>query len=106
MASSRLKLLLRALEPYGAEKIYLFGSRARGEADALSDIDLVLIKHTRARFFNRLREVQRLLPPDIGAVDVLVYTPAEFAAMLADGNAFAEMLVEEGKLIHGDEAHQ
>jgi hypothetical protein len=50
--------------------------------------------------------VQRLLPPDIGAVDVLVYTPTEFAAMLADGNAFAEMLVEEGKLIHGDESHQ
>jgi len=51
MASSRVKLLLKAIEPYGAEKIYLFGSRARGEADALSDIDLVLIKRTRARFF-------------------------------------------------------
>jgi len=105
MKSSRISMVLRALAPYQAEKIYLFGSHARGEADALSDIDLVLIKRTRARFFNRLRQVQRLLPENIGPVDVLVYTPGEFATMLADGNAFAEMLMEEGRLIHGDETH-
>lgn len=102
---SRIDRLIAALAPYRAKRIYLFGSWARGEADELSDVDLVLIKPTRARFFDRLREVQRLLPPAMGAVDVLVYTPQEFDTMLAEGNAFAHMLVEEGRLIHGSEAH-
>ena len=101
MKTPRIEMLLRALEPYRAEKIYLFGSWARDEADDLSDIDLVLIKRTKTRFFNRLRQVRRIMPPELGAVDVLVYTPEEFDAMLTDGNAFAHMLVEEGRLIHG-----
>lgn len=64
---------------YGPERIYLFGSWARGEADELSDIDLVVIKPTSTPFLERLREVARLLPSQIGAVDVFVYTPEEFA---------------------------
>ena len=50
----------------------MFGSVARGEADELSDIDLVIIKETDRPFLDRLREVARLLPADIGGVDILV----------------------------------
>jgi hypothetical protein len=39
-----------------------------------------------------------------GGVDILVYAPEEFAAMREQGNAFAEMVVEEGRLIYGREA--
>lgn len=92
--------VLDALRPYGAERVYLFGSWARGEQDELSDIDLVVIKATAAPFFERLREVGRLVPADLGGVDVLVYSPEEFAEMLARGNAFAEMVVEEGRLVY------
>jgi predicted nucleotidyltransferase len=42
------------------ERIYLFGSPARGEADDLSDVDLVIIKQTTEPFWDRLREVTRL----------------------------------------------
>lgn len=45
----------------------------------------------------------KFLPADLRAVDVLVDTPKEFVAMLADGNAFAEMIVEEGRLIYGEQ---
>ena len=86
---------------YGPERVYLFGSWASGEADDLSDLDVVVIKRTSAPFFDRLRDVLDILPPGPTGVDVLVYTPEEFAAMLRDGNAFAEMIVEEGKLIYG-----
>ncbi len=90
-----------ALLSYGAERIYLFGSLARGEADELSDVDLVIIKKTDRSFWDRLREVLRLLPADLErGVDVLVYTPNEFSEMLARGNAFAEMIAEEGRLIY------
>jgi len=37
-------------------------------------------------------------------VDLLVYTPEEFAAMRRAGNAFAEMIVEEGCLLYGRHA--
>ncbi len=42
----------------------------------------------------------------MGAIDILVYTPAEFEAMQQEGNAFAEMVVEEGRLIYGEPAHR
>lgn len=42
------------------ERIILFGSLARGKAQPGSDIDLVVIKRIRKRFFDRLREVALL----------------------------------------------
>lgn len=97
----RLKSLIEALHAYQAESVYVFGSAAKGEADELSDLDVVVIKQTSAPFFERMLEIARLLPAEVGAVDLLVYTPEEFAAMRRDGNAFTEMVAEEGRLIYG-----
>ncbi|MFP3869978.1 MAG: nucleotidyltransferase domain-containing protein [Syntrophobacteria bacterium] len=99
--SPKIEQLIEALLPYEPERIYVFGSWAYGEADDLSDLDLVVIKRTGSPFLNRLRQVGRLLPPHLGGVDILVYTPEEFAAMQKEGNAFVEMIVEEGRLIYG-----
>src|SRR3990167_7213635 len=101
-ASDRIRRIVEALGTYQPDRIYLFGSWARGEEDDLSDVDVVVVKSTPLPFFDRLREVLRLLPAALGAVDVLVYTPEEFAAMQREGNAFAEMIVEEGRLIYGN----
>ncbi len=74
---------------------------ARGEADELSDVDLVIIKRTTEPFWDRLRAAARLFSGTIGrGADILVYTPEEFSDMLARGNAFAEMIVEEARLIY------
>jgi predicted nucleotidyltransferase len=99
-----LPRILDALRDYDAERIYLFGSVARGEADDLSDVDLVIIKRTTQPWLDRLREVARLLPTDVGGVDALVYTPEEFARMLDEGNAFAEMIAEEGRVLYERQA--
>lgn len=96
----KIRQVLKALLPYQPERIFLFGSWARGEEDELSDLDLVVIKQTEAPFWDRLREVASLLPPDIGGVDILVYTPDEFGTMQREGNAFAEMISEEARLIY------
>jgi predicted nucleotidyltransferase len=96
----KVRRLIKSLLPYDPERLYLFGSWARGEEDDLSDLDVVIIKETEVSFFDRLREVASLVPPDIGGLDILVYTPAEFAAMRQSGNAFAEMIAEEARLIY------
>jgi len=63
-------------------------------------MDVVIIKRTPLPFLERIREVLSLLPQDLGAIDVLVYTPEEWARMKETGNAFVEMVMEEGKLIY------
>lgn len=96
----KIRNIIQALQAYDPESIYLFGSWASGEHDDMSDVDLVVIKSTDRAFFDRLREVGRLLPAEVGGVDVLVYTPQEFEVMRKEGNAFAEMVAEEGRLIY------
>ena len=98
---ARLVRLLEGLRGCGAERIYLFGSAARGEADELSDLDVVVILPSALPFFERLRQLARLIPPEAGGVDLLAYTPDEFQAMQRDGNAFAEMVQAEGQLVYG-----
>ncbi len=101
---SQTHQVVEALQAYQPERVYVFGAWARGEQDELSDLDLVIIKQTPEPFFERLQKVAKLLPPGIGSVDILVYTPEEFAAMRQDGNAFAEMIEEEAKLIYARQA--
>ncbi len=101
----KIRLLMNSLLPYQPERlVLLFGSWACGEEDELSDIDLVVIKETSTPFLERLREVARLLPAEVGGIDLLVYTPDEFGAMKREGNAFAEMISEEGLLIYDQQA--
>ncbi len=99
--SNRIRKVVDALRSYQPERIYLFCSWASREEDELSDLDMVVIKPTAAPFFDRIREVLGLLPSGMGGVDVLVYTPEEFEAMQREGNAFAELVAEEGLLIYG-----
>ena len=96
----KVQRLMKFLLPYRPERVYLFGSWAKGEEDELSDLDVVVIKSTDSPFLDRLKEVASLLPLDVGGVDVLVYTPDEFAMMQRQGNAFAEMINEEALLIY------
>lgn len=95
----QLARVIEALKEYDPERIILFGSRARGEEDSYSDLDLVLIKETQERFLDRLEKVFELVQPDF-ALDVLVYTPEEWARMKEEGNSFVEMVLEEGKIIY------
>jgi len=100
----KVQRLMKSLLHYEPERVYLFGSWARGEEDELSDLDVVVIKRTDSSFLDRLREIASLLPLDLGGVDVLVYTPDEFAVMQRQGNAFAEMIDEEALLIYDQQA--
>jgi predicted nucleotidyltransferase len=95
----RIKKIVRALKQYDPERVILFGSAARGDADAQSDIDLVVIKDTQERFLDRLGRVYDCIKPDF-SLDALVYTPKEFADMQARDNPFIEHVLKEGVTIY------
>jgi predicted nucleotidyltransferase len=72
--------LPRIKDKFKPEKVYLFGSQARGEALECSDLDVVIISEgfRNIKFLNRITEVLEIIDPPVG-IDLLCYTPEEFA---------------------------
>lgn len=98
-----LDALLQALQPYHPQRIILFGSAARSEADAESDLDVLVIKDTTEPFVHRLETMAELCPLGVHA-DILVYTPEELRQMVADGNPFIVQALQEGKVVYETES--
>ena len=82
------------------QKIILFGSVAREEADRFSDIDLIIVYRTQKRFLDRLEELYRHWNID-RAVDILAYTPEEYEVLLKESD-FVREAVEKGRVIYED----
>ena len=77
----------------------MFGSVARGEADEGSDPDLVIVADTARPFLERYRDFAGLY--DVWPrLDLLIYTPAEFERMRAEGNPLIERVLAEGVVVH------
>ena len=94
------RILLTLSAEYRPEKVILFGSMAQATVGEWSDLDLVIIKDTPKPFLQRLKEVALLCRAPVG-VDFLVYTPDEFAHMIADRNPFIlEEVVRKGKVLY------
>lgn len=55
------EIVRRLIEAYDPERIYLFGSRARGDVGPDSDYDLMVIVWTRSRL-NARRHIAAALP--------------------------------------------
>jgi uncharacterized protein len=84
------------LRRLGAERAIIFGSWARGTADGFSDLDLVVVRKTDRPFVDRGLDLAPLLDALPVAVDVLVYTPEEFAAAMKRGVGIFDALRREG----------
>lgn len=83
------------------QRIILFGSQARGDADAGSDIDLLVIEREvpdRAAEMVRLRRLLRPLP---AAFDVLVYSQDEVERWGSQPGTALFWALREGRVLHG-----
>jgi uncharacterized protein len=83
------------------QRIILFGSQARGDADAGSDIDLLVVETDiadRGAEMVRLRRLLRRLP---AAFDVLVYTQVELDSWGKEPGSALYWALQEGKVLHG-----
>lgn len=99
LAAALEHILHTLITRYQPEKVILFGSMATGSVKEWSDLDLVIIKETSLPFLQRLVEVAQLCYVGIG-VDYLVYTPDEFAQMIADRNPFILEVLRTGKVVY------
>ena len=94
------EVLTPALEESAALRAIVFGSHARGEAKEFSDLDLVIVADTERGFVSRFKDFQTVRDAWNWAMDLIVYTPAEYEKMRARGSYFIELLETEGVVIY------
>jgi uncharacterized protein len=66
------------VQGYKPERIILFGSHAHDKANENSDLDLLIIKDTDERYFQRMKTIRSLFKVYPCAMDIFVYTNEEF----------------------------
>jgi predicted nucleotidyltransferase len=87
---------------FAPEAVILFGSRAYGQPEPDSDIDLLVVTDAlKSRsVFERHRAVSDLFPHRRFALDVIVRTPAELRQLVKRGPAFFNEIVTQGKVLY------
>jgi predicted nucleotidyltransferase len=91
------RLIVQTSNP---ERIILFGSYARGNFDADSDLDLLVIvpnvKHLRQESIRVRRALRGLLAP----VDIVVATPEQIARLGNTSGLIYQSALQEGRVLY------
>ena len=88
------------LDAQGAHAAWIFGSHARGTAGADSDVDVIVVAPTGRPFVDRFRDYLPAIAAAGVGVDLLVYTPEEFARMQAAERPFLIDALADARRIH------
>ncbi|MEO5363530.1 MAG: nucleotidyltransferase domain-containing protein [Magnetococcus sp. DMHC-8] len=101
MLDAAVRAIVDAVQP---ERIVLFGSRARGEEQTDSDVDLLVIESEAfGPFRSRFREVaslERAMGSLPMATDILVYSVEEVERLKTSANHIVTRAMREGKVLH------
>jgi predicted nucleotidyltransferase len=91
-----------AIEVARPSRVFIFGSWARGEATADSDLDLaVLVPDERKSEIPDLRrQISRQLEPMRMSIDLILVTEEYFAKFRSSINSIYYKIANQGKLVH------
>jgi predicted nucleotidyltransferase len=93
----------RIAREFHPERIILFGSYARGDANEDSDVDLLVIMPFEGLGARKATEIRKAVRPRF-AVDLIVRTPETVRERIELGDFFLRDATVEGKVLH-DAAH-
>ena len=96
------EIVQKIVAAFKPQKVILFGSRAYGEPNPDSDVDLLVVTNalkTRS-VFERHRAVSDIFSDRRFALDVLVRTPKELEQLVKQGPAFFKEIVTHGKVLY------
>lgn len=95
------EVVRRLIEAFAPQRIYLFGSRARGEAGSESDYDLMLVvRDDTTPERRRSRLAYQVLRGTGVAADVLVWPEDRFTSRLGVVASLPATIAREGKLLY------
>jgi uncharacterized protein len=95
--TSEAERIANILAEEGASLVVAFGSYARGEATATSDLDVLAVLPTGESFPARHLRLYEKIAPRV-AVDLIVYTPEEFEEIRK--RSFIREALEHGRVLH------
>lgn len=84
---------------YKPSKVIIFGSLANNNISMESDIDLLIVKNTDKRYWERIDDVLHLIHPQEN-VDIFVLTPQEVEENFKKGNHYLKEIIESGRVVH------
>jgi predicted nucleotidyltransferase len=95
------QIIERLIDAYEPERIYLFGSKARGDHSADSDFDvLVVVPDIAPLHRKRSRLAYEVLRGTGTAADVLVWSHSAFESRVHLAASLPAAVMREGKLLH------
>lgn len=97
------EIVRRLVEAFHPERIYLFGSKARGDGGRDSDYDLmVLVRETDEPDYRLSQRAHSLLWDLASAADILVWTEDRFERKRHLRASLPATILREGSLLYGD----
>jgi len=95
-----LRGIIHALKKhYQPEQVIVFGSFASGHVTPTSDLDILIVKKTTKRFYDRIRDVISICDYNVG-VDFLVYTPEELEEESKENLFVKNEILAKGKVVY------
>jgi len=95
------KIIERLVATFDPERIYLFGSRARGDHTSESDYDvMVLVDSSDEPSYRRAQRAYRVIGAVGASKDVLVWTRAEYDSQRHGGASLAAAVQRDGVTVY------
>ena len=94
------QVVARLVERFHPQRIILFGSQARGDADSRSDVDLLVVYPFEGRRLEAMWDLEKAMGDLPVATDLIPLTPEQYEDDRRSVNTLAAIADREGRLLY------